>query len=72
MLVEVENLKITKTFGEIEQDVLFGDTLRLETSKTSGCERLEKNTTSQKGVWGNFPHRKGCFVKFNRREKLKK
>lgn len=40
MLVKVENSKIAKTFEEIGLDVLFGDSLRLETLITCGCEKL--------------------------------
>ena len=64
--IKVENSKVAKKFVEIGLDVLFSYMLRLENSRTSGCERLEKNTTSGeaplKGVWGKirFPHRKGC------------
>ena len=40
MLVKVRNLKFLKAFGEIEQDVLSGDTLRLETSRTCSCDNI--------------------------------
>ena len=39
-LKEVKNSKIAKKFGEIEQDVLFGYTLQLETSRTRGYDKV--------------------------------
>ena len=39
-LKKAENLKFAKMFGEIGLDVLFGYTLRLETSRTRGCENV--------------------------------
>ena len=36
----IEKIKFAKTFEEIGQDVLFGDTLRLEISRTYGYEKV--------------------------------
>ena len=42
MLVKVKKSKFAKMLGEIGQDVLFGDALRLETLRTSVHKRLSK------------------------------
>ena len=39
-LKKARNLKFAKTFGKMKQDVLFCDTLRLETSRTRGCDNV--------------------------------
>ena len=39
-LKEIEKPKVAEKFGGIGQDVLFGYTLRLEISRTYGCEKV--------------------------------